>query len=58
MAFERCVQNRQERLHMASAAKSSQADLTEAALLTWSGKPQLVDIGLNLADSAFDKVLA
>lgn len=41
---------------MAAAAKLSQGELTEAAQLSWAGKPPLVDIGLNLADSSFDEV--
>lgn len=41
---------------MAAASKATQGDLTTAARLDWSGSPLLVDIGLNLADSSFDKV--
>ncbi|KAK9806491.1 hypothetical protein WJX73_002750 [Symbiochloris irregularis] len=41
--------------NMSAAAKLSQGALTESVLLSWAGKPLLVDIGLNLADSSFDQ---
>ena len=41
----------------AAAAKLSQGELAEAALLTYSDAPAhpLIDIGANLADPAFDQ---
>ena len=49
------MQDRDQARGMA-ASKSTQGELTEGALLDWPGTPRLVDIGLNLADSSFDKV--